>query len=92
MNETLTTLKKDFDKALVSRELETLDELVSKFDSVARQLVETANDEDKGEMISECIALHDLMEQQLIAAKDAINKEIVDARSNGKKINKYLNV
>ena len=93
MMEQLSDISKEFKSALRENNIEEIEATLVKFDKLSRDVAEQDIDVDiKQEQLSACLKLHDEMNEALEDIKLEIQKRLANARSNGKKINKYLNV
>ncbi|GAA0290855.1 hypothetical protein GCM10009128_06540 [Psychrosphaera haliotis] len=89
----LATIKSDFDSALNSKDVEQLESVLNRFDESCKTEIESEADILKKEvLIKQCITLHKQIEADLLKARHEIREQIHSAKTNGKKINKYLNV
>ena len=93
MMEQLSDISKEFKSALRENNIEEIEATLVKFDKLSRDVAEQDIDVDiKQDQLSACLKLHDEMNEALEDIKLEIQKRLANARSNGKKINKYLNV
>ena len=93
MSPLLLALKGDFESLLSSKDLDGLEKLLVKFDEACKKVIEQESDStEKAKVIEQCMNLHDQFEKGLLSAKQDVREQIYNAKANGKKINKYLNV
>lgn len=93
MMDQLTVISNEFKDALRDNNIEEIEATLVKFDKLSRNVAEQDIAVDiKQTQLSACLKLHDEMNEALEGIKLEIQKRLANARSNGKKINKYLNV
>ena len=91
--EQLNTISNEFKSALEEQNIEQIEAVLVKFDLFSREVAESETEiEVKQQQLTKCLQLHDEMQDALEGIKMEIQKRLASARSNGKKINKYLNV
>ncbi len=93
MIEFVETIKQRFEKALLERDSVVLENVLQDFDEECRAMLKEDIDPiTQTKMIEQCLALHNELESGLDKVKSEIQHELLNAKSNGKKINKYLNI
>lgn len=85
-------LQQEFDSAISSEEVENIEKVLIKFDQFCREQVESESDtEAKRALIHQLISVENHWRQEIFQLKAKVQGKIADIKSNGKKINKYLN-
>lgn len=93
MGSFLTSLEADFKSAMESNDIASIESILVDFDKTSKEAINSENDVvKKEELIRACIRLHDEFELSLLTTKKQIQEQMHSAKTNGKKINKYLNV
>lgn len=88
----IAELQQDFARALESKDVEKMTLLVEQFDQFCRNEVESQTDLDKKkELIEQLLQIESDWQTEILQLKAKVRGKMADIKSNGKKINKYLN-